>query len=196
MWGAWRRRVAIGAAVGLPVLFAVCAVAGQEPKAPKAEQKAAEPGKSSTFVPPLVRLTSAKTVYLKRSGGTDLPYNVISSAIEGWGRYAVVTDPEKADIVIEVSAPDEGGGVTISSSTNTNTVSGRPEQSTSSSRQLGSGGGPIRMVVFDAKSRVQLFASSEIAKSAIKQKTREDNLVEAAQKLFLKFHDRVEPPQQ
>jgi hypothetical protein len=33
----------------------------------------------------------------------------------------------------------------------------------------------------------------EQAKSAMRQKTREDNLVQAAEKVFAKFHDRVEP---
>lgn len=187
-----RLRSQVGAVLCL--LFLLLGALGQEPKGK--EQKPPEPAKKTTFVPPLVRLAQAKTVYLKHAGGNDLPFDVISGAVEGWGRYTVVTDPDKADIVIEITAPDEGGGVTISSSTNNNTVSGRPEQSTSSSRQISSGGGPLRMVVFDAKTKVQLFASSELVKSAIKQKTREDNLVDAAQKLFLKFHDRVEPLQQ
>ena len=183
------RRIAFGAAL---CLCALAAAWSQEPK----DTKAAATEKKPTFVPPLARLAAAKTIYLKRGSGSDVPFDVISAAVEGWGRYAVVTDVDKADIVMEISAPEESGGVTISSSTNNNTVSGRPEQSNSSSRQISGGGGPVRMVVYDPKSKSQLFVSSELAKSAIKQKTREDNLVDAAQKLFLKFHDRVEPPPQ
>jgi hypothetical protein len=181
------RRLLLGAA--FCVLMAT-SVWCQEAK----DAKPAEPEKKATFTPPLARLAAAKTVYLKRGSGSDVAFDVISAAVEGWGRYAVVTDIEKADLVIEVNAPEESGGVTFSSSTNTNTVTGRPEQSTSSNRQISSGGGPVRMVVYDPKTKAQLFFSSEIAKGAMKAKNREDNLVEAAQKLFLKFHDRVEPP--
>jgi hypothetical protein len=51
----------------------------------------------------------------------------------------------------------------------------------------------VSLKISDAKSRLVLWSGTEHAKSAIKQKTQENNLVEAAQRLFEKFHDKVEP---
>ena len=141
------------------------------------------------------RLAAAKTAYFKRAAGADVAYDAIRYAIEGWGRYAVVSKPEDADITIEVSAPGESGGITMSSSTTTaNNTTGRPEQNNSSTRTFNSGGGPVRLTVYDTKTKMLLFIASEQAKSAMKQKAREDNLVDAASKLVTKFRERVEPP--
>lgn len=143
---------------------------------------------------PFARLTSAKTIYLKSTGGSDIPYTVISSDMEGWGRYQIVKSPEKADLIMEITAPSEGGGgVTVSSSTKTGEY-GRPEDSVSSSRELSSGGGVVKLVVYDPRSKAPLWSATEQAKSAMRQKAREDNLVQASEKIFTKFHDRIEPP--
>jgi hypothetical protein len=143
---------------------------------------------------PFTRLTSAKTVFLKKGAGTDIPFNVIESSMEGWGRYQMVNSAEKADLIVEVTSPTEtGGGVTVSSSTKTDNM-GRPEQATSTSRDISPSGGPVKIVVYDAHSKAALWSGMEQAKSAMRQKTREDNLVQAAEKVFAKLHDRVEPP--
>jgi hypothetical protein len=144
---------------------------------------------------PFTRLTAAKTIFIKNGGGSDIPFNVIESAMEGWGRYEIVHSADKADLILEVTSPTEnsGGGVSISSSTKAD-GSGRPEQSTSTSRDISSSGGPVKIVVYDAHSKAALWSATEQAKSAMRQKGREDNLVQAAEKVFTKFHDRIEPP--
>jgi hypothetical protein len=50
------------------------------------------------------------------------------------------------------------------------------------------------MTVYDAKTKRVLWIASETAKFAVKEKARENNLVEAAERLTSKFHDRLEPP--
>ena len=137
------------------------------------------------------RLMGAKTAYVKKGSGNGLAYNVVSTTMEGWGRFQLVNDPGKADITVEVIAPDENGGITVSSSTTTSPMTGRPEQTSSANRQVGQGG-PVRLNVYDTKTHMLLFMDRENAKYAIKVKTREDNIVEAAQKLVGKFRDRVE----
>lgn len=142
---------------------------------------------------PFLRLTSAKSIFIKSSGSSDIPYNVISSSMEGWGRYEIVKSPDKADLIMEITAPsDNGGGVTVSSSTK-NDQFGRPQDSMSSSRDLSSGGGTVRLVLYDARSKAALWSAMEEAKGAMRQKAREDNLVNASERLFTKFHDRIEP---
>ena len=158
------------------------------------ETQPQKPAEATKPISPAARLAVAKTAYVKRAAGADVAYDTIRYAIEGWGRYAVVSKPEDSEITIEVSAPGEGGGITVSSSsTTTNSTTGRPEQSNNSTRTFSSGGGPVRITVYDTKTKMLLFVASEQAKSALKQKAREDNLVDAASKLVTKFRERVEP---
>ena len=137
------------------------------------------------------RLVTAKAVFLRNLGGSSIPFDVISSAIEGWGRYTMADSPDKADLIIEVSAPTESGGVTVSSSTKpSNTHPGQNEQSTTTSRELSVQ--QIKMIVRDARSKMPLWSATEQPKFAMKQKAKEDNLVKASQLLVSKFHDRIE----
>jgi hypothetical protein len=138
------------------------------------------------------RIAKAKNVFLKRAGGSEIPYNVISSAFEGWGRYVLVDTSEKADIIVEIAAPSDDSGVRVSSSTKTSPETGKPEQGYSTSKDLSSS--PIKMTVYDAKNKIPLWTAEDKPKFAMKQKARENNLVESAERLFSKFHDRVEPP--
>jgi hypothetical protein len=175
----------------VPLAILVCAVSLFAQEAAKPAQEVTKP---TPPMSPFLRLTSAKRVFIKSSGGSDIPYNVISSSIEGWGRYEIVKSPDKADLILEITAPsDSGGGVTVSSSTK-NDQFGRPQDSISSSRDLSSGGGTVKLVIYDARSKAALWSATEEAKGAMRQKAREDNLVSASEKLFTKFHDRIEPP--
>ncbi len=142
---------------------------------------------------PTARLAAAKTVFVKNGGGSDIPYNVINTAVEGWGRFLPVDSPDKADIIIEVIAVGENSGVSISSSTTRSAPAGKQNESAvTSTRDLTIT--QIKMVVYDPKSKVPLWSGTEQPKGGMRQKTREDNLVQAAQRLFARFHDRVEPP--
>ena len=176
----------------VPLAILVCAISLFAQEAPKPVQEVTKP--TPPPMSPFLRLTSARTILLKGSGGSDIPYNVISSSMEGWGRYEIVKSPEKADLIMEITAPsDSGGGVTVSSSTK-NDQFGRPQDSISSSRELSSGSGTVKLVVYDARSKAALWSATEEAKGAMRQKAREDNLVNASEKVFTKFHDRIEPP--
>lgn len=169
-------------------------ISGLVPFAQEATRPAPEVTKPTPPMSPFLRLTSAKSVFIRSSGGSDIPYNVISSSMQGWGRYDIVNSPEKADLIMEVAAPSGSvGGITVSSSTK-NDQYGRPQDSVSSSRDLSSGGGTVRLVIYDPRSKAPLWSVTEEAKGAMRQKAREDNLVTAAEKVFTKFHDRIEPP--
>jgi hypothetical protein len=49
------------------------------------------------------------------------------------------------------------------------------------------------MIVYDARSKMALWSSSEQPKSALRQKNRQDRIVETAQRLVSQFRQRVEP---
>ena len=168
----------------LLALFAVTLLAPSVP--------AQTPGKNPRPLSPTARLTAAKSVYLKFAGGSEIPFNVISDGIRDWGRYTIVSDPEKADITVEVMSPNTGSGVAISSTTTTpDPQTGVPAQSVTSSKELSVS--RITLIVYDAKSKAALWSATEQPKGGLRDKTRKDNVVESAQHLVRKFRERVEP---
>lgn len=160
-----------------------------------AQEKPSEPKPTPPVLNPTARLNLARTVFMKNGGGSRIPYDVISSGVEGWGRYKLVGSPEKADLIVEVTSPDsDDGGFSVTSSTSsTSPKTGLPETSTNTTRQVSTGGGRITIMVYDAHNHVRLWMESEQAKSAMRSKARDANLIEAAEKLITKFRQRVEP---
>ncbi|ABF41106.1 hypothetical protein Acid345_2105 [Candidatus Koribacter versatilis Ellin345] len=149
------------------------------------------PESKAPVLSPSARLAAAKTAYLKNAGGSEIPYNVISDGVEGWGRYKLVQDPTEADIIIEVMAPSSSNGVSVSAGTSSDQHLGAPAQSMTTSKELTIT--RITLIVYDARSKAALWSATEQPKSAMKAKTRQDNVVESAQRLLTKFRERVEP---
>ncbi len=157
--------------------------------------KPAAPASSASkpVLSPTLRLQAAKTVSVKRMEGSTLASDTVSNILEGWGRYTVVNSDKPADLIVEISSPDEGsGGVSISSSSS-GMKDGKYEESNKSSREISSGGGTLRVVVRDAKTNTTLFVASEYVKGAMKKNARENNVVSAVEAVMAKFHERVEP---
>lgn len=140
---------------------------------------------------PLLRLKTARTVWVTRAHGSNIPFDTIKSTLEGWIRFAVVDSPDKADIVVSVETSGDSD-VQISSSATPNEKTGHMEQSSKTSKDLAAT--DIKMTVLDAKSKRVLWTSTEKVKFAVKKTSRENNLVEAAERLAARFHDRLEPP--
>ena len=130
-------------------------------------------------------------MFLKNNGGSEIPFNVISGGLEGWGRFLPVDSPEQADIVIEVTSPDDDHTSQSTSKTKIG-ASGRMEDSASASRDVYEG--PIKMVVSDAHTHLTLWAASDQPKGGFRQRARDEHLVEAAERLVTKFRQRLEPP--
>ena len=140
---------------------------------------------------PSLRLTSARTVLIERTRGGDIPYDVIRTTIDGWGRFTLVKSTEQADLVIEVASTGGNSDVRVSSTMGTSPRTGQPESGSSSSRDLSAA--EVSLTVIDGANKRVLWHGTETAKYAMKQKARENNLVEASEKLASRFHDRLEP---
>jgi hypothetical protein len=166
------------------VLISGILLAQEKPSAPSEQKKPA-------YVSPSARLAAAKTVFMKNNGGSETPFNVISGGLEGWGRFLQVDSPAQADIVIEVTSPDDDHKSSTTSKTRVG-PSGRMEDSASTSRDVYEG--PVKMVVSDARTHLTLWAASEQPKGGFRQRVRDEHLVEAAQRLVTKFRERLEPP--
>jgi hypothetical protein len=145
------------------------------------ETKAAHPP-----VSPNARLMAAKTAYVKNGGGSDIPYNVIEGGMEGWPRLLLVDSPEKADIVVEITSTEDNTDVSVTSSTDAG-----GHTATKASRELSVGS--IKMLVYDPRTHLPLWTSTEKPKGAFKDRNRQDNIVESAEKLLARFRERMEP---
>lgn len=146
--------------------------------------------KNPVYASPSARLAAAKTACVKNGGGSDVPFNLISAGIEGWGRFLLVDSPEQADIVIEITSP---GDEHTSTSTKTRVgTGGRMEDSASTTNSHPDW--PIKIVVSDAHTHLTLWSASEQPKGGFRQRVRDEHLVEAAQRLMTEFRERLEPP--
>jgi hypothetical protein len=162
--------------------------APQQP-APTTTEKATE--KRPVIETPTMRLAAAKTVLLLRTRGSAIPLDVIRTTIEGWGRFTFAASADKADLIIEVASSGDSG-VQVSSSSQVSPQTGQEEKSTSSRKDISPT--DVRMTVLDARNKRVLWSATESVKFAMKEKAKENNLVEAAERLASKFHDRLEPP--
>lgn len=156
------------------------------------QQSPAQPAQKKPVIEmPSMRLATARNVLLVRSHGSSIPAEVIRTTLEGWNRFTFVTAPDKADLIIEVASSGDSG-VQVSSSSRVSPESGHEEKSTSSRKDTSPT--DVKMTVFDARNKRALWSATESVKFAMKEKARENNLVEAAERLSSKFHDRLEPP--
>ncbi|MGZ4878150.1 MAG: hypothetical protein ACXVIO_08190, partial [Candidatus Angelobacter sp.] len=99
--------------------------------------------------------------------------------------------PEKADLIIEISSTGDSG-VQVSSSSKVSPETGQEEKSSSTRKDISPT--EVKMIVFDSRNKRGLWTATESVKFAMKEKAKENNLVEAAERLASKFHDRLEPP--
>jgi hypothetical protein len=176
--------------IGLGSSPAICQQGDQ--KQQPGQEKTQAQKKSPQIETPAARLASAKNVLIVRTRGGDIPYDTIRTTIEGWGRFNLVNAADKADLVIEIGSTGGDSDVRVSSGMSPSPETGRMESSTRSSKDLSAT--EVTMTVADARNKRVLWRGTESAKYAMRQKARENNLVEAAEKLASKFHDRLEPP--
>lgn len=151
------------------------------------------PPKPAPSVSATTRLLNAKTVFVRKVAGNDIVFEIVNNAVIGWPRYIVVDAPEKADLLIEVSSPEEpkkdkDGGTSVSGGSNGRDPRALPPSTNTYSIT------DVKLIVRDAHTKAILWAGTEPAKEAFRQAKTEQNLEEATQKLVRKLHDRVEPP--
>ncbi|HEY6969348.1 MAG TPA: hypothetical protein VJA94_09090 [Candidatus Angelobacter sp.] len=170
------------------IILAVCALttAAQQPAPPS---QPANPGAAAHYD----RMAAAKSVFLKNAGGNDIPFNVISRNFESWGRYILVDSPDQADIVIEILSPGDDTEKKDKKDTGKTGIYGGPQQGPPQSSIPPPITTVITFTVYD-KNKKPMWIAREEPKFAVKHRTEETHLVEAAQKLFTRFHDRIEPP--
>ncbi len=176
------------------LLTIVISVAGfaQQKDQERDKDKPAPTDQKPVFLTPSQRLAAAKNVYLKQSGGSEVPYNVFVGGLEGWGRYVVVDSPERADIIIDINSPDDDRSAHANTDSKTK-VKGAGAGNVPEPSNMANYDGPIRVVVSDAHTHLTLWAASEQPKGGFRARARDEHIVESAQRLLAKFRERVEP---
>jgi hypothetical protein len=149
------------------------------------------PEKKPLIETPSMRLAAAKNVFITRMHGSRIPLDVIKSTLEGWGRFTFVETPEKADLIIEISSTGDSG-VQVSSSSKVSPETGQEEKSNTTRKDISPT--EVKMTVFDSRNKRGLWTATESVKFAMKEKGKENNLVDASERLASKFHERLEPP--
>jgi hypothetical protein len=139
---------------------------------------------------PSMRLAAARNVFVTRTHGSRIPLDVIRSTMEGWERFTFVETPDKADLIIEIASTGDSG-VQVSSSSQVSPETGHEEKSSSTRKDISPT--EIKMTVFDSRNKRPLWAATESVKFAVKEKGKENNLVDAAERLASKFHERLVP---
>ncbi|HKD82715.1 MAG TPA: hypothetical protein VKH81_23695 [Candidatus Angelobacter sp.] len=164
----------------------------EKQQAPAEKQPSPAPEKKPVIETAATRLASARNVLIVRTHGSEIPFETIVSTIDGWGRFTLVEARDKADLIIEIASSGGGdSGVQVSSSSGVSPETGREQRSSSSRKDLTPT--QITMAVFDARNKRPLWSETESVKFAMKEKAKENNLVDAAERLAAKFHERVEP---
>lgn len=148
------------------------------------------PEKKPLIETPSMRLAAARNVFITRTHGSRIPFDVINSTLDGWGRFTLVATPSKADLIIEISSSGDSG-VQVSSSSKVSAETGQEEKSNSTRKDISPT--DITMTVFESRNKRGLWSATESVKFAMKEKGKENNLVEAAERLASKFHERLEP---
>jgi hypothetical protein len=171
------------AAIFTMVLTVALAEAALQQTQPSSEKK-------PLIETPSMRLAAAKNVFITRTHGSPIPFDAIRSTMDGWGRFTFVETPDKADLIIEVSSTGDSG-VQVSSTSKVSPETGQEEKSSSTSKSISPT--DVKLTVFDSRNKRPLWAATESVKFAMKEKAKENNLVEAAERLASKFHDRLEP---
>ena len=102
------------------------------------------------------------------SGSPDRPYNQFYAALQGWGRYELVAEPQEAELVFEIQLIGPNGPA-------------NPNKQKGASDPL-----PMfRLSILDRKTHYMLWALTESIASANLQKTHDHNLDEALARLTL-----------
>jgi hypothetical protein len=134
-------------------------------------------------------LLSARKVLVTRVHGSNIPFDVMSSALSAWPQFTLVDSQEKADIVVSVETTGESE-VQISGGSSGNPISGQTDRNNKVGKDISSP--EIRVTVFSAHNKRVLWTSTEKVKFAVKKTTRETYMVEAAEQLASRFHDRLD----
>jgi hypothetical protein len=145
--------------------------------------------KKSVPVAPLPTIVVyAKKIFLANGGGSNLAYDAFYSAMKEWGKYQIVGSPEEADLIVELAYRVDKGGTRVWSTTNTYNNTTQVRSSEIIDPQ-------VILTIYDAKSKNSLWSETDHRRLARREKNREKEFVNSAQRLVNDLKTRVSIPQ-
>jgi hypothetical protein len=150
----------------------------------RAQQVAASPATPMATAPVPTGLLAARKVFVSNAGadsglfphpfsGTpERAYIEFYTALQAWGRYELVVDPQEADLVFELQLTAPNGP------TNANKQKGASDPLPM-----------LRLVIFDRKTHYVLWALTESIEPANLQKTHDRNFDNAIDAIILDLKD-------
>lgn len=137
---------------------------------------AAKSRKDVPLAPLPAKVLSARKVFLANGGGSDLAYDALYAAVKEWSHFQIVDTSSDADIIIEIRYVTEDHGTRVWSTTDASTGATDVH-----SRQIVDP--QLVLTIFDPSSREALWATVEHRRLARREKNREKETINAAQKL-------------
>ncbi|HZZ16182.1 MAG TPA: hypothetical protein VFE08_09500 [Candidatus Sulfotelmatobacter sp.] len=147
--------------------------------------------KNRKDVPPAplpTAVINAKKIFLTNGGGSNLAYDSFYSEMKQWGKYEIVGSPEEADLIVELAYRVERGGTRVWSSTNTYNGTTQVHSSQIVDPQL-------MLTIFDAKTKNSLWSETDHRRLARREKNREKETINSADRLVQDLKARVNTPQ-
>jgi len=133
-------------------------------------------------------VVNAKKIFLSNGGGSNLAYDAFYSKMKEWGKYEIVGSPEEADLIVELSYRVEDKGTRVWSSTNTYNDTTQVHSAHMIDPQL-------ILTIYDAKTKNSLWSETDHRRLARREKNREKETVNSAQRLVDDLKTRVTIPQ-
>ena len=132
-------------------------------------------------------IVNAKKIFLTNGGGSDLAYDTFYSEMRKWGKYQIVGSPDEADLIVELSYSVEHDGTRVWSATNTYTKTTQVFSAQIVDQKL-------ILTIYDAKSKAVLWSKIDHLKLARREKNREKETINSAERLVDKLKTRVNLP--
>ena len=129
-------------------------------------------------------IVNAKKVFLTNGGGSDLAYDAFYSEMKSWGKYGIVGSPETADLIVEISYHVEHNGTHVWSSSNTYDGTTQVHSTQLIDPQL-------VLTIYDAKTKNSLWETIDHRKLARREKNREKETINSAQRLVDELKSRA-----
>jgi|HubBroStandDraft_4_1064222.scaffolds.fasta_scaffold543580_1 hypothetical protein len=128
-------------------------------------------------------IVNAKKVFLSNGGGSSIAYDAFYSEMKEWSRYKIVGSPEESDLIVELSYRVEDS-TRVWNSTNTYYITAQVRSKEIADPQL-------ILTIFDAKMKNCLWSEADHRGFAKREKNREKETVNSAQRLVDDLKTRV-----
>jgi hypothetical protein len=133
-------------------------------------------------------VVNAKKIFLSNGGGSNLAYDAFYAKMKEWGKYEIVGAPDEADLIVELSYRVDKGGTRVWSTTNTYEKTTEVHSSQIVDPQ-------VNVAIYDAKTKISLWSETDHRRLAKRQKNREKETVNSAERLVDDLKTRASIPQ-